>query len=164
MRLLLAGRVALEADVEEQVFLHRQVLVEHVELRAESKALLQVLHVASDFEATKDSAASRRVVQADEHVDHGGLGGVSGGRRETRQENLARAVGAEQAEALALVEVEVDAVHGPGLPVPAEALGETLDDQGRLIGLERAGLNEGTLSRNVLVLVLSGGRGGGRVS
>ncbi len=107
----LAGDV-VEAGEERDVLFHREVAVEGEQLRHVADALLDLLGVGADVEPGHASVAGARREQAGEHLD--------GGR-------LAGAVGAEEAEDLALGDLEAHMVDGDEI---AERAGEIADLDG----------------------------------
>ncbi|MNT37210.1 hypothetical protein D3C72_1733370 [compost metagenome] len=107
----------LDGGEEFQVFVHRQVLVEGELLRHVADAPLQGFGVVGDLAAEHFDLAGAGQQQAAEHADGGGL---------------AAAIGAEEAEHLGAVDVQVQPVDGGEL---AEALGQAACADHRLIAV-----------------------------
>jgi hypothetical protein len=93
---LALGGYALEARIEEQVVLHREVAPQHIVLRAHANAHVHIAHLAADAVPINGGVATRRLVQAREDVD---------------QRSLAGAVGAQQAENGVRVNRHRDTLH-----------------------------------------------------
>ncbi len=114
---LLGGEV-VDAGVEAQVLVDRQVLEQRELLAHVADAALGPLGVGDDVLAQDADAAGLRGDRAGEHADGRGL---------------AAAVRAEEPEDLASGDVEVDAVHGGEV---AETLGEAAHGDGDVGGRE----------------------------
>ena len=106
--------LAVQAADHHEVLGARQVLVHRGVLAGQADALAQGGGVADGVQARDADRAGVRAQQRGEHAD---------------RRRLARAVGAEQAEHRAGLDLEVDAVERADL---AERLDEAFDEDGRL--------------------------------
>eukprot|EP00160_Parvularia_atlantis_P010483 Unigene2049_Nuclearia_a/m.6374 Unigene2049_Nuclearia_a/g.6374 ORF Unigene2049_Nuclearia_a/g.6374 Unigene2049_Nuclearia_a/m.6374 type:complete len:589 (+) Unigene2049_Nuclearia_a:424-2190(+) len=134
-RLLLLRLDALEARVEVQVLLDRELGPQDVVLRAHAHAPVDRIHLFADFVASQEAFAVRRLVQA---------------REDANQRRLAGAVRTEQAKDEAALDSERDALDGQLAAV--ELLHVAKDERavGRVVAREDAL----ALGDHVLVLLV----------
>ena len=110
--LALLARNAIKLGVNQQVLLDAQLEVARHCLRDHADRAAHVVRLLDDVEAADQRGAGGRRQQRDEHAD---------------QRRLARAVWPEQAENLAFLDGEADAVHGG-------EVAELLDDRSDVDG------------------------------
>mmetsp|Transcript_9019 Transcript_9019/g.22951 ORF Transcript_9019/g.22951 Transcript_9019/m.22951 type:complete len:266 (+) Transcript_9019:8660-9457(+) len=130
-------QAALHSGVEVQVLAHRQVRPKNVKLRAHADRLVDLRHLAQDIVAGYERVTLGRRVEAGEDRD---------GRR------LARAVGAEQPEALVGLHLERQVVQRDAVALPDLVQAEDLDERARRVA---AALHSLALVPHVHILFLA---------